>query len=53
MSFVANTKLKKGTVSARVYRAATGKWENLGVIASTSKWFNFKQGVKKWLTTRF
>lgn len=29
---------KKVTISARVYRASTGKWEDLGTIATTSFW---------------
>jgi len=33
----ASAKVKKGTISARVFRAATGKWEDLGVIAKTAE----------------
>jgi hypothetical protein len=29
--------LPKGRISARVWRAATGKWENLGVISEPSR----------------
>ena len=28
-------KVRKATISARVYRAETGKWEDLGVISKT------------------
>jgi len=30
---VAGKSVRKGTISARVYRASTGTWEDLGVIA--------------------
>jgi len=46
-------KVKRADIKARVYRAATGKWEDLGVIASTDwKWNlvnKIKEVVKKWL----
>jgi len=44
----------KGTIRARVWRAETGKWENLGVISSSgsTKVDKIKQllrEVRKWL----
>ena len=38
-----------GTISARVYRKATGEWEDLGVISQgeTSKWRRFTRMLAK------
>ena len=46
-----NTKAKTNfTINARVYRAATGKWEDIGVISSTKKWFNIRRRIKNGLS---
>ena len=39
-------KVRKGTIKARVYRAATGQWEDLGVICSTSLVWRIKNKIK-------
>jgi len=40
-------KIRRCTISARVYRAATGKWEDLGVIASSKKLWRVEKAMKK------
>lgn len=46
---IAKFKLKKATISARVYRASSGKWEDLGMVASTGWWENLKIKIKNFL----
>jgi len=36
----AKAKTKKATISARVWRAETGKWENLGIIYKTENFLS-------------
>jgi len=46
----AKAKIKKARISARVYRAETGKWENLGVIYKVE---NFLEKIIKKLKKVF
>lgn len=43
----ASAKARKSTMSIRVYRAKTGKWEDYGIVASSSKWIMFKVKIKR------
>lgn len=43
----AKGKVKNFTMSARVFRVATGKWENLGIIAKSKK--SLIGRIKSWL----
>jgi len=40
-------KNKNSTISARIFRAKTGKWENLGVISKTKN--SLIRRIIKWL----
>jgi hypothetical protein len=42
-----NVKTKKNKMSARVYRVATGKWEDLGVISKSKE--SIIRRMLKWL----
>jgi hypothetical protein len=44
---VAKGKIKSAQISARVYRAETGKWTNLGVIAKSKE--SLIRRIKQWL----
>lgn len=47
---IAKAKTRKVTIKARVYRAATGQWEDLGVIySSKSRIKNIINKIKTWL----
>lgn len=37
------------TISARVYRAAEGRWVDLGVVATTSWRVKLKEVIRRWL----
>ena len=41
----ASAKIKKSQIRAKVFRASTGKWEDLGVIAKTEG--RFKKFIRK------
>jgi len=45
------SKVKKSSISARVFRSKTGEWEDLGVIArgNEPKILNFLRRIVKWL----
>lgn len=38
----AKGKTRDAQISARVWRAKIGKWEDLGIISSTNQWVSFK-----------
>ena len=41
---------RKATISARVYRASTGQWEDLGIIWQTKGLIkNLINRIQKWL----
>lgn len=44
---IGKTKVKKGTIRAKVFRAETGQWEDLGIIASTNIFWKIKNKIKK------
>jgi hypothetical protein len=46
-TITARGKVKSVQIRARVYRAETGKWENLGVLARTKE--SFMRRIIKWL----
>ena len=50
---ITNVKIKKSVISARVYRAQTGKWEDLGIIYQSKvgyyPFMNIINRIKKWL----
>lgn len=46
-------KHKKAEITARVWRAKEQRWDSIGVIASTSKWWNFKQCIKRFFKNIF
>jgi hypothetical protein len=46
-SLTATSKIKSVKIRARVYRAETGKWENLGVLSHTKE--SFIRRIIKWL----
>jgi len=45
--FSAFGKVKRADIKARVYRATTGKWEDLGIITSTDRFWKIKKFIWK------
>lgn len=47
---LAFAKTKKAMIQARVFRASTGRWEDLGIIWQTKGWIkNLIDKIKLWL----
>ena len=42
----------KAEMKIRVYRANTGKWKNLGIVASTDRFWKIKKVIKKMMNLR-